>query len=175
MNKTALLVIDMQADLFHKSKPVHNADELIANINRLVDTFHTAGQPVLFIRHTNASSMAEGTPGWQLISELHAAEGDLVLNKKVSNSFKEGAVLAALRSLGINAVLVTGLVTHGCVKAACEGSLELGYSVMLSSDGHSSYNADAAALIELWNNKLRDAGVDVVETDEIVRRIRAEE
>ncbi len=175
MDKTALLVIDMQADLFQKGKPVFNADQLIQNINQLIDVFHRENLPVLIIRHTNGSTMAEGTPGWQLIPELHAAEGDLVLNKKVSNSFKEGAILTAIKSLGVSAVLVTGLVTHGCVKAACEGALELGYAVTLAADGHSSYNTDAAALIEQWNNKLRDAGVDVVETDEIARRIRVEE
>ena len=31
------------------------------------------------------------------------------------------------------------------------------------------------ALIGQWNSKLRDAGVDVVQTDEIVRRILGEE
>jgi nicotinamidase-related amidase len=35
-------------------------------------------------------------------------------------------------------VILTGLVTHGCVKATCEGALALGYAAVLAADGHSS-------------------------------------
>ena len=173
MRGTALLVIDLQKGLFGKGTPIYRENELIANINSLIDAFHTAGLPVAFIRHTNGSSLAEGTEGWQLHGGLHAVEGDLLLNKKVSNAFREKAIASAIRGLGIQGVVVTGLVTHGCVKAACEGALEQGYTVTLASDGHSSYNADAASLIGLWNDKLRQSGVDVAGTGQIVQRILA--
>ena len=58
-------------------------------------------------------------------------------------------------------MIVTGLVTHGCVKATCLGALELGYAVVLAEDGHSSYSKDAARLVEEWNRKLGEAGAKV--------------
>lgn len=170
MGEVALLVIDMQAGLFRKGTPVYRADELIANINSLIDAFHAATLPVVFIRHTNGTSLAEGTDDWQLHSGLHTADCDLLLNKKVSSAFKEKAVVLALKSLGIHGVVVTGLVTHGCVKAACEGAMEQGYAVTLAADGHSSFNADAEALIGFWNNKLGESGVDVTGTNAIIQR-----
>jgi hypothetical protein len=40
--KTALLVIDVQRDLFRKSHPIYRADELLNNINSLVERAHQA-------------------------------------------------------------------------------------------------------------------------------------
>ena len=63
--------------------------------------------------------------------------------------------------------MVTGLVTHGCVKATCLGALALGYAVTLAADGHSSYSKDAAPLIEEWNRKLGEAGATVATASQI--------
>ena len=68
---------------------------------------------------------------------------------------------------------MTGLVTHGCVKATCEGALALGYAVMLAADGHSSYSKDAARLIEDWNRKLGEMGAQVMPAAQIDLRSRA--
>lgn len=171
MDNEALLVIDMQAGLFGKSTPIHKADELLSNINSLIDAFHGNGLPVFFIRHTNASSLAANTDEWQLHKSLHVQASDVLLNKSVSNSFKEKAILSALKERNIKSVVVTGLVTHGCIKAACLGALELGYAVTLAADGHSSYNADAAELIEQWNGKLAGEGAAVLPTADIIRNI----
>lgn len=171
MENMALLVIDVQAGLFAKGTPVYKASDLLENINALVDAFHRRSLPVFFIRHTNASSMAENSSEWQLHGALHVQDGDVRLNKKVSSSFKEKAVLAALKERDVKSVVVAGLVTHGCVKAACEEALALGYSVTLAADGHSSYNADAAELIEEWNGKLAGKGANVAAAVEIIMKL----
>jgi nicotinamidase-related amidase len=71
------------------------------------------------------------------------------------------------RRRDISSLIVTGLVTHGCVRATCLGGIELGYRVILVKDGHSSYSKDAAQLIEEWNQKLSDATVELAATSEI--------
>jgi hypothetical protein len=45
--------------------------------------------------------------------------------------------------------------------------LALGYAVVLAADGHSSYSKDAARLIEEWNRKLGEAGVQVMSAAQI--------
>jgi hypothetical protein len=40
----------------------------------------------------------------------------------------------------------------------------MGYRVILAADGHSSFSKDAAKLITEWNDKLQQAGVQVVPT-----------
>jgi nicotinamidase-related amidase len=64
-------------------------------------------------------------------------------------------------------VVVTGMVTHGCVKATCLGARELGYPVTLVTDAHSSYSQDAAALIEKWHANLSKEGVTLLPTVQV--------
>jgi nicotinamidase-related amidase len=63
--------------------------------------------------------------------------------------------------------VVTGLVTHGCVKATCMGAKDLGYEVILVKDGHSNFNKQAAKLIDEWNRKLGDGGAEPRLAEEI--------
>jgi len=73
-----------------------------------------------------------------------------------------------LRSLHVDTVVVTGLVTHGCVKATSIGAQEAGLDVILVQDGHSSFSKDAAKLIEEWNEKLSARHITVKPTSEIM-------
>jgi nicotinamidase-related amidase len=170
MGKTALLVIDVQKALFGKGTPVHRADELLVNINSLIDAFRAHSLPVLFICHTN-DSMPENSPGWRPHEALHMADGDTQLKKTVSDSFKERSIVSALEEQDVETIVVTGLVTHGCVKAACLGGLQKGYTVTLAADAHSSFNKDAAELIDEWNKKIAEAGASVLPAAEIVQKL----
>ena len=74
------------------------------------------------------------------------------------NTFEDTPLHTMLVARGVGRIIVTGLVTHGCVKAPCLGALEPGYAVRLAGDGHSSYSKDAARLVEEWNRKLGEGG-----------------
>ena len=61
---SALLIIDMQVGLLHGPEAPHAGPQLLANINRLADAAHSAGIPVLAVRHTGptGSPIAAGSP-----------------------------------------------------------------------------------------------------------------
>jgi nicotinamidase-related amidase len=166
-NKTALLVIDVQRDLFAKSTPIYLAQGLLANINRLVERAHSAGAPVVFVQHGNDKTLLEGSEGWQLHQALHPAATDTMVRKTHGNAFEETPLDSLLKERGVTGVVICGLVTHGCVKATCLGALELGYRATLASDVHSSYSKDAARLIEEWNGKLGQAGARVAASADV--------
>ncbi len=63
--------------------------------------------------------------------------------------------------------MVTGLVTHGCVKATCQGALKRGYLVTLVSDGHSNYHKKPEDVIGEWNLKLASEGAEVCTASEV--------
>jgi nicotinamidase-related amidase len=67
----------------------------------------------------------------------------------------------------VTRVVVTGLVTHGCVRVTSLGAKEAGYEVTLVGDAHSSYHKQAAEVIAEWNQKLAAQGVEVRTTEEI--------
>ncbi len=158
-NAVALLVIDVQNGLFHKSTPIYKAEELLRNIDELTARAHCGGVPVFFVQHSNKRALRQGTDDWQLHSQLHPAATDTILQKRHPNAFEATTLNEALQARNVKRVVVTGLVTHGCVQATCIAARNLGYQVTLVKDAHSNYNKDAARLIEQWHQILGDAGV----------------
>lgn len=164
----ALLVIDVQQGLFKKSTPIYKADELLENINTLVERAHESDAPVFYIQHADARTLVKGSLDWQIHAQLEPQHKDYIVHKQHGNAFEDTPLEEMLQSLHIDTVVVTGLVTHGCVKATCLGAQEVGFNVILVQDGHSSFSKDAADLIEKWHEKLRDQQVQVRPTAEIM-------
>ena len=164
---TALLVIDVQQGLFRKSTPIYRAEPLLNTITTLIERAHAAGVPVIYIQHASDKVLPFGSADWQLHARLRPGVDDLVVHKQHGNAFEDTPLHAELTGRGIGRVIVTGLVTHGCVKATCLGALALGYAVTLAADGHSSYSKDSAQLIGEWNRKLGEAGANVAPASQI--------
>lgn len=163
----ALLVIDVQQGLFIKSSPIYKAEELLRNINLLIGRAHQAGAPVFYVQHSDARTLREGSPDWQLHPQLQPLATDAIVHKQHGNAFEETGLDQALKSRNVTGVVITGLVTHGCVRATCMGALQLGYRVILARDGHSSYSKQADKLIEEWNQKLSARQVELKSTSEV--------
>jgi nicotinamidase-related amidase len=163
----ALLVIDVQQGLFNKSHPVYQAGQMLENIHALVKRAHTAGASVYYVQHCDKGDLARGTPGWELHPGLQPLDKDFRLYKEKSNSFEGTDLDQRLKSQGVTHIVVTGMVTHGCVKNGCLGALEHGYRVTLAQDAHSNFSAKASELIAEWNEKLRYQGVEVKPSAEI--------
>jgi nicotinamidase-related amidase len=168
---TALLVIDVQQGLFRKSTPIYRAEPLLDTLTKLIERARAAGVPVICIQHASDKVLPFGSVDWQLHPRLQPGVDDLVVHKQHGNAFEDAPLHAELTNRGIGRVIVTGLVTHGCVKATCLGALALGYAVTLAADGHSSYSKDAAQLIEEWNRKLEAAGAQVLPAVQIPLRV----
>jgi len=163
----ALLVIDVQDGMFHKSTPVYRAEQLIHNINHLVERAHQCGAPVVYVQHCGQRDLVRGTPGWQLHPDLRPLDTDPIVHKEQGNAFENTTLSEILNARQVGRVVVTGMVTHGCVKATCLGARELGYPVTLVTDAHSSYSQDAAALIEKWHANLSKEGVTLLPTVQV--------
>lgn len=144
-----------------------NEDSLLENINYLIEKARERDIPVVFIRHTNEGQLVENTDGWQVNPHLKAVDGDIYFNKKHSGMFEEKHIVKGLEELRVDTLIIAGLVTHGCVKAACLGAKAAGYQVILAADAHSSFNKEASRLIEEWNEKLKEQGISVLPTRDV--------
>jgi nicotinamidase-related amidase len=153
-NNVALLVIDVQQGLFERSTPIYKADELLQNIRYLADQAHRNDAPVIYIQHCNQDTLVKGSPSWQLHDQLKPLSIDTIVHKQVGNAFEGTSLDETLRARNISNLVITGLVTHGCVKATCLGALKLGYKVILVKDGHSNFSKQAERIIEGTNKKL---------------------
>ncbi len=167
---TALLIIDVQQGLFAKHTPIYKAGELLANINMLVRRAHEDGVPVFYIQHNSEKVLVKGSLDWHLHSALQPQRIDYIIHKQHGNAFEDTPLQAALQSKQVTRLVITGLVTHGCVKATCLGARQLGYEVLLVSDGHSNYSQDGGRLIDKWNQKLSTENCELKTASEVVFR-----
>ena len=163
----ALLVIDVQQGLFKKSTRIYKADELLQNINTLIDRAHLSDVPVIYVQHSAAKNLVKGSAEWQLHPQLHPLRTDTIVHKQHGNAFEDTPLGEILQARNVTTVVITGLVTHGCVRATCIGAQEAGYHVILAQDGHSSFSKDAARLIAEWNEKLSAKQIELRATSEI--------
>lgn len=151
---TALLVIDVQNGLFSKPTPVYKADQLLENINTLRRQLSQKGGLVVTIQHSNQKQLQKGSANWQLHPDLEISPQDLLIHKTFGNAFQETGLQGELDSRGIKNILITGLVTNGCVRATSIGGHNLGFRVILVADGHSTYVKSAPSVIKEWNRTL---------------------
>ena len=166
-SKSALLVIDVQKEQFEASSPVYHADDLLRNINFLTSKARQEGVLVVFIQHSADSYLKYGSEGWQLHPQIQPITEEPIIHKHHPNSFEDTNLQEELSKRNVSTVVVTGLVTHGCVKATCLGALKEGFEVVLVSDAHSNFSKDALGMIEKWNRELSSKGVILVETNSV--------
>jgi nicotinamidase-related amidase len=119
----ALLVIDVQQGLFNKPVPIFQADVLLNNITQLVGRAHDHQIPVIYVQHSNDKVLIYGSDDWQFHPVIKPTEEDFLIHKKHGNAFEEISLTELLQLKSINSLVITGLVTHGCVKATCIGAL----------------------------------------------------
>ncbi len=165
--KTALLVIDVQRALFTRPTPVYEDSSMLEVIHQLVDLAHLYHVPVIYIQHTNQSILREGTDGWKLHPALRPLPDDFFVQKKHGNAFQGTTLQSIMESRGLENLVITGMVTQGCVRATSLGGLGLGYRVLLVKGGHTNYNLDAPQIIEKTEAALEGAGVMLVNVDEV--------
>jgi nicotinamidase-related amidase len=158
---TVLLIIDVQQELFRKAVPVYQADTLLENILLLKDRARRAGAPVIYVQHANQGALKPGTDGWQIHPAVAPGPQDLLVHKTHASAFQGTRLQKMLEGADINTVVVTGLVSHGCVRATCLHARELGYRVILVRDGHSNFHREAARVIAECHQTMTAAGVEL--------------
>ncbi len=156
--RAALLVIDVQMGLFERATPIYHPEEVLANINILVDRAHRACVPVIYVQHANENTLVRDSDRWQLHPAIRPLEEERILHKRHPNAFEETSLDQELRERNVRQLVITGMLTHGCVRATCIGAHQLGYEVVLVEDGHSNFSRRALWLIRYWNRALTRAG-----------------
>jgi nicotinamidase-related amidase len=193
---TALLLVDMQVDCIRpigytirrlKERGLTEAVAqyerqcaiAIGNMRRVLARVRDNGQRVIHTRVVKLAGRQPGgqahpprnpTPnGEQIIEELAPLPDELVISKTVSGVFASTNLDFILRRLGINNLIIGGVVTNGCVEHAVTHGHDLGYAVVLVGDGC------AALTDEIHENaleRLEHRRAHVLTTDDILSATR---
>lgn len=135
----ALLILDMQAGLFHGPEPIWRSEQLLATINDLLARAQQAGAPVFLARHVGppGSPIEPGSPLTRLIDELQLAGTETVFEKNSPSAFAGTDLAASLKAQGVHGVVIVGLKTQYCVDSTCRAARDLGLDAVLIEEGHS--------------------------------------
>lgn len=166
-NTTALLVIDMQEGLLKKVK--HNRYILINHVNRLIDYFHQKNYPVYFVQHSNRLTLRTYTNAWRISEQLHQLTHDKIFWKKSSSIFRNKNFMKSLEEDKIHTLIVVGLASNACVKAACIDGIAKGLTVTVIADAHSNFKKDTEQVIANWNEQFEYEGARIIKVEDFLK------
>ncbi len=157
----------------------------IPNMRRILEECREAGIPVIHVRVMNLSGDSSDTswrykafgfqvpPGSkdaEIIEELAPMPGEVVLSKTTSSVFMSTNADFVLRNMGVDTLIMVGVVTNNCVESSTRNASDLGYRVLLVGDACAAWTEEGhnACLRHLHHNF-----AIVRTTDEILDEIAA--
>ena len=156
MSTTALLVIDIQRGAFDgvRCPPIDRPTELVNNALSLIAAARDAGSTVVFVQHCDepGQPIEEGTPHWELHEQLVPRPGDPVVKKYASSSFENTDLSDTLQQLKVKDLILCGLQSEFCVYNTGNAALDLGYTVRLAQDGHSTWPSEGRSSESISEN-----------------------
>ncbi len=156
---TALLVVDMTRPFVDDGRQLSspNARVILPRVAALAEGFRAGGLPVLWlvqghhsVPHDRGKLLAswwptpilDGTPDTELAEGLAAAPGEKVIVKRRYSGFHQTDLDLTLRCLGIESVVICGVLTNVCPFATAMDAFEHGYRVYYPADATAALNRD---------------------------------
>lgn len=161
-SKTALLVVDLQnaevSDEVQRKAPEfvnRIRSEVVPNVQLLLGAARSSGAEVIY---TTIESLTEdgrdrsldhklsnlhlpkGSWGAKVLDEIAPATDEIVLPKTSSGVFNSTTLDYVLRNIGIEAVIVVGVLTDQCVDMAVRDGADRGYFMICASDACTTYS-----------------------------------
>ncbi|CAM3139615.1 cysteine hydrolase family protein [Vibrio diazotrophicus] len=142
MNKTALLVIDIQNDYFPGGKfPLWKTDKILINIKELIAKANQKHVPVFLIQHLSSApkGMApffeKGSEGANIHPEIMAmCPNAEVIQKQHADSFYQTHLDKLLEKFDIEDLLICGMMTQNCVTHTAISKKAEKYKVSIIED-----------------------------------------
>ena len=139
--RTALVPIDMQRG-FVLDPARSNNPAIDANGLRLLSAWRAAGLPLIHVRHDSVqpgSVFTPGQPGNALRPGLEPRGAEPLVTKSVNAAFIGTDLDLRLRRLGVEQVVLFGLVTDMCVSTTARVAANLGYRTVVVGDACATF------------------------------------
>ena len=143
--KYAIIVLDMINDFVSGVLGSERAKKIVPNIQRLLGYAREKGLPVIYVTDAHLpesdrefdiwpSHAVDGTEGAKIIDALRPDGGDFHVKKRRYSGFYATGLEALLRELGVDTVVLTGLVTNICIQHTAADAFFRGYRVVVPRD-----------------------------------------
>jgi nicotinamidase-related amidase len=152
-NRTALLLIDPQREYFDEAGALYtpNAETIREKLIELRQAAEESAAHVVLVQHVlrgdgsdtgrmgdfnPTPALVAGTPGVELIEEMHPRPGDVVIRKNRYSAFVNTGLAQELDRRDIDTVVITGLMTNYCSVTTARHAHDLDYKVVFVSDAN---------------------------------------
>lgn len=134
--------------------------KILPNVRRLQDAFRAAGEEVAHvrIRYRTADGRDAGrsfTPGpevqsveaddrdQEFLPDVAPQPNEMIFDKTTAGAFNSGDLEGVLRRMKIDHLVITGIVTDGCVELTARDAADRGLNVTIIEDGCSAPTPEA--------------------------------
>ncbi len=106
----------------------------------------------------------------QILPEVAPEDDEIVISKVTSSVFNSTNIDRLLRNMGISNLIITGVVTNGCVESTARSASELDYGAIVVED------ATAAMAPQLHEHSILSMGYKdavIMSSDEVVKLLES--
>ena len=164
---SALIIQDLQNDVISEGgawassgAPVHaKKQNIVENVKNLADTARSVNLPVIHVHYIvekgaiglkqnaplfrdvkGTGALVRGSWGAAPVKGLEPKKGDHLIEKKRMNGFYNTNLDNLLKGLGVKTIIITGAWTNMSIEHTARHAADLGYEVIVASDGTSTIN-----------------------------------
>jgi biuret amidohydrolase len=166
LNRTALIVYDMQVGIFSQ---LSDGAKIKQQVIEVLQAAREVGLRVFFMRHRSLPKELSGvfqlktakawqrvtsvkdvnpwflpdSPGFQLIPEIVPLPAEAILDKITMSAFEGTPLDIALRDCGIQTVIIVGVATEIGIEPTIRHAADLGYIPVMVTDACGAGNEEA--------------------------------
>lgn len=185
--RPAVIVIDLSKAFTDPDSPVGtDLDEVVGNTRRVLDAARRRGVPIFFFRiayrrdlsdggifclkQPALAALTEGSEAVEIDERLAPGPDEPVITKKASSPFFGTNLAPMLIGLGVDTLILTGVSTSGCVRAAAVDGYSYGYRLLVPRDcvGDRTPEAHEANLFDIQVKM-----GEVVDADHVLRYLES--
>lgn len=167
--RSALVVVDAQVGV---CDCIWDSARVVGNIENLVNEARRSETQVFWIQHSD-QELEYGSDAWKLADNFEPETPDIIIHKRFNSSFADTDLDLHLKKLGIRRIVLAGASTNWCIRATAYSAMDLGYDLVVVSDGHSTESLElnpgwilpAEDIIEEFNTVMRWIGAPNVRID----------
>lgn len=156
--KPVIVIIDMQQDFFKDGRLLEHKETLVKNINALTEKARAHKVPIIWVRQEFKHDLSDafigvkkgltrvvtlqGTPGSQLLPDLHVRQSDKEIVKNRYSAFFKTNMDELLEELGVDTLVIGGINSHACVRTAVIDAYQRDYEILLATDCTDSFDEE---------------------------------
>jgi nicotinamidase-related amidase len=136
---SALVIIDVQNAIDHPSwGNDRNNPQAEANIARLLARWREMEWPIFHVRHVSRDPTSTYRDS-DFKDEVRPRNGERIIAKSTNSAFIDTPLERELRGSGVDAVVITGVITNNSVEATARMSGNLGFRTIVVSDATATF------------------------------------